>query len=325
MKKHIYTLLVLSLIALSAQAQWSKVSATNPTVLAGGSTTAQFVVHVNPGVEQVGSLGADITISSGTSALDITSFSISPDPGPMTTSGSGTSRTVSGGIFPEGDYTITYTLQDNGTTTNYPVSGFTNLQIFDYANTETYGINNDNTSLPVTLISFNATKEGKTAQLAWKTSNETKSSHFEVEHSTTAKKWAVAATVKTFNAGEANQEYTQAVKSVKNGVNYFRLKMVDLDGSYSYSNIRSLEFSGIDEELVTFGPNPSTDYFTINASDAFKLESVKLYDRSGRMVYSSGALVDKTVSVKNLASGIYVLKLTAKDGEVNTKKVLVNR
>jgi hypothetical protein len=92
--------------------------------------------------------------------------------------------------------------------------------------------------LPVTLISFTGASEKESVKLNWKTTGESKFDRFEVQTSSEARTWKLVATVKGAQAGSYG--VTVAATSP---VQYFRLKMIDLDGSFEYSRILSVKTS----------------------------------------------------------------------------------
>lgn len=175
------------------------------------------------------------------------------------------------------------------------------------------------TALPVTLTDFRATKEGDIAALDWKTSMEENSSYFEVQHSLKGKDWQKVGSVK---AEGIPSSYNFSHTNPANGNNLYRLKMVDRDGTFSYSPMRSLQF---DVDLTaTFAPNPVADYLKISTNTEWaNVNSVKLFNMAGNPVYSSGAVPDKEISVRNLPDGVYVVHLSLNNGMSRSAKIII--
>jgi len=90
-------------------------------------------------------------------------------------------------------------------------------------------------SLPVKLISFSAKKEKETHLLSWESSDETNFDRYEIEHSEDGKNFHLKTTV--FGKG-IGSKYHVVLPSTGSKVNYYRLKMLDHDGSFSYSSIQ---------------------------------------------------------------------------------------
>lgn len=174
-------------------------------------------------------------------------------------------------------------------------------------------------ALPVTLSDFRATKEGEVALLNWKTEMEDNSSYFEVQHSLKGKDWQKVGSVR---AEGIPSEYTFTHTNPANGSNLYRLKMVDRDGTFSYSPMRSLQF---DVDFTTsFAPNPVADYLKITTNtDWSNVNAIKLFTMSGTPVYSSGNAPEKEISVRNLPDGVYIVHISLKNGMTRNAKIIV--
>lgn len=191
--------------------------------------------------------------------------------------------------------------------------------------------NNDNTSaytsssaaLPVKLSDFNVTKEESVSQLSWTTTEETNSNFFEVQHSADAKSWKALGRVKSNDKGRAVNNYTFTHNSPLNGTNYYRLKMVDQDATFAYSGIKAVNFENLFKARLF--PNPVSSTLTIETRNWAEVTSVELINASGVSVYSSGTKPVSSIDVKNLSSGIYLVKLVNKDGTVDKLKTIVAR
>jgi hypothetical protein len=180
--------------------------------------------------------------------------------------------------------------------------------------------------LPVTLVSFSAVKEGNQAQLAWSTTDETNSDRFEVERSTSGKDWQKVGVVKSTGESTVLRWYTFTDKTPLNGENLYRLKMVDLDETYAYSTMRSVQFKGIADsgDLVYVYPNPSTDKVFLKTTALASVNQVSMLDLNGRAVLTSTSVVNG-IDVKHLAVGPYLLRISNTDGSSSIHKVLINR
>ena len=108
------------------------------------------------------------------------------------------------------------------------------------------------------------------------------------------------------------------------GDNYYRLKMVDADKTFAYSKIIKVGFDNA-ILLSEFYPNPVSDVLNLKSTDWSQVKSVELHSLTGLSVYKSGKAVSKTIDVKNLPVGMYILTITHKNGDVVNRKVLINR
>lgn len=165
--------------------------------------------------------------------------------------------------------------------------------------------------LPVTLQVFNVHAEGKTAQLAWRTTSEINSERFDIERSHTGRDWQKIGNVPTKDAGIENTDYTFTDMEPGSNLVYYRLKMVDTDGSYAFSKIETVKFS--DAGIIVY-PNPIEGgkqlQLLLNNS---KVDKISIYDLSGKSVYFAEGPIEM-INTKNLMNGRYVLKIRLKDG-----------
>ncbi len=180
-----------------------------------------------------------------------------------------------------------------------------------------------NCALPVTLIDFSAAKQESAVRLQWKTSEETNSEKFEVERSTDAKSWQTIGDRKAGGESAAVRTYSFIDTEPAAGSNYYRLKMVDVDRTYAYSPIVTVRFS---TPLASESyPNPVSDLLYLKSSDWNQVVAVELYDIRGRTVYQSGNHLNRTIPVKTLPAGTYLLAIIHKNGTVTNQKVVINR
>lgn len=169
--------------------------------------------------------------------------------------------------------------------------------------------------MPVTLVSFEV-KPGSesSAVLNWKTSEETNNAGFDIEMSADARNFTKVGFLEGGGSTKVVREYQYAVKHLQSGRYYFRLKQLDYDGKFEYSQIRAMELK-VAKELLSVYPNPTSGKLRINPSlhkgQAF---TVKIVNQSGRTVVSLPAsdiyTKDYELDATNLPSGIYSMILT---------------
>ena len=156
--------------------------------------------------------------------------------------------------------------------------------------------------LPVTLISFKGEKEGPINLLYWQTSQEKNFSHFEVQHGRNGLLFTGVTAIK----GNSNGNYHYTHTTPFPGINYYRLKMVDRDGTFAYSKIISLTNEG--NRSVVY-PNPASTLVTIHVDNTLLQSMANLYDVTGRLLKN---VVIRTspqqINVTSLSSGVYIMK-----------------
>lgn len=181
------------------------------------------------------------------------------------------------------------------------------------------------TPLPVKLINFDAVKAEKTSVLNWSTSEEVHSDYFDIERSTDGKRWIKLGTVIAHGTTNEVQNYTFTDKapifgSGPQSENLYRIKMVDQDGTFAYSRIKSVVFDK--EGLVSFYPNPVTVEEKLNFSieDISKVSTIQIFDSGGKLVHKGPAA--RQINTSNLGSGLYMVHVTYTDGSMSTHRIV---
>ncbi|GGN12711.1 hypothetical protein GCM10010967_55900 [Dyadobacter beijingensis] len=176
--------------------------------------------------------------------------------------------------------------------------------------------------LPVTLIGFQAAARESDVALSWSTAEEANSSHFEIQRSANGDQWGVIGTVKAANTSQVKNDYSAVDAAPFNGNNLYRLRMVDVDSTFSYSKIQRVIFDN--PQRLSFYPNPVADQLRLSAAMLKTAASVELIDRNGQTVLETSKL-SPGISVGHLRAGVYVLKITGRDGIVTSRQVAIGK
>ncbi|PSL22686.1 putative secreted protein (Por secretion system target) [Dyadobacter jiangsuensis] len=177
-------------------------------------------------------------------------------------------------------------------------------------------------NFPVELKEFRAKKEGGSTILEWTTSEEINASHFDVQRSGNGRNWQTFATVKAKGDSKSQINYTTRDSTPLNGENFYRLHMIDIDESSTYSAIRKVRF---EFEPVLVFPNPATNILNVKINDWSKVRYIIIRGINGQEFYRS---TDKRTSQINLmpfAPGSYIVEVTMHNGEVNTFRIAVSK
>ncbi|WP_025763710.1 T9SS type A sorting domain-containing protein [Dyadobacter tibetensis] len=178
--------------------------------------------------------------------------------------------------------------------------------------------------LPVTLTSFNAsTVEDHTARLDWTTSFETNSEKFEVEHSRDGKVWNKLTEIAALGESSNSKSYQYEHLTPAFGENLYRLKMVDFDGTFAYSRIRSLYFD--QGASIQIFPNPVSSTLFMNVDKDVQIKEIVIRNNTGQTLLKYDSMPTNGISVRHLPAGLYMMTTTDLDGSVSTYKVIVNR
>jgi hypothetical protein len=141
-----------------------------------------------------------------------------------------------------------------------------------------------------------------------------------VEHSGDGKHWSTLGHVAAQGQSTREVKYSYHDSSPMSGQNVYRLKMVDRDGSWGYSPLRSVYFEG----EGSLYPNPVSDKLHLSLSDWGKVSKVELYESGGRRVYESGERPSAEINVKGFAPGVYLVSIRYTGGTLRTYKVVVS-
>lgn len=171
---------------------------------------------------------------------------------------------------------------------------------------------NVNGALPAELTGFevNRNDEGY-IDIAWKTAQEVNNKHFEVEKSLEGKGFERIATIQ--GQGNSDMAHTYQMKDQEaftNGTIYYRLKQVDFDGKFTYSEVRSVQgFEPL--AAVQVMPNPSQGLVYIQWTAVKTEGEIVIYNSMGQLVKTASvAPVSKQeISLKQLPKGVYFLHL----------------
>ncbi|MBC7848372.1 MAG: T9SS type A sorting domain-containing protein [Chitinophagaceae bacterium] len=175
---------------------------------------------------------------------------------------------------------------------------------------------NDNTIdvqtslLPVKLTYFNATAKKEGVQLNWQTTSETASKYFVIETSSTGQSFHSVDSVKAVGNSVSVQSYSHTLKSSVNGKLYLRLKMIDANGAFTYSNIALVDFGVSTQQLSAF-PNPAVSYTRVNHSIATGHELIQLVNGQGaiiKQVSVQKGTMQSTIQFGIIPKGIYSVR-----------------
>lgn len=180
------------------------------------------------------------------------------------------------------------------------------------------GIASGGSALPVTLGFFNGYISGEFVTLKWKTFMEHNSSHYEIEKLSN-QEWSQVGNLMSQNEiNGADYEFKTSVTEKKID-QFFRLKMVDFDGSYEYSPVVfvSPTFSKVLDWVIF--PNPVNDLMNIQVND--NIQYVEISDVFGNIVLSETASM---INLKHLSTGFYFVRIQTESGQLLTRKITKN-
>lgn len=174
---------------------------------------------------------------------------------------------------------------------------------------------------PVKLSAFFAKRNKNTIALSWNTEAELNAKEFVVERKS-GNTWIPVSTVQASNKSTGSS-YTITDQNSNKGVSQYRLKVIDAEGSYTYSDIRTVKGNSTVSDFTIF-PNPSTGNTKVTISDISEPTDVQVVDNSGRILKNVSMNNSNTVELNNLQKGMYMIRIVNKNsGETLTKKLTV--
>lgn len=183
--------------------------------------------------------------------------------------------------------------------------------------------------LPIELLSFYAVQNNTDADIIWETASEINSDYYEILRSLDAENFEKIAQVDA--AGNSNKMLNYSYKDLnitglKKDVIYYRLKSVDIDGTFDFSNVVSLKLNDFENEFIEIMPNPVIDNLILNISTSISKDILfTIYDCIGNLVYVTEISVNKgnsrhKIDIRNLAAGLYFVKIKDRNQSF-TKKI----
>ncbi len=180
--------------------------------------------------------------------------------------------------------------------------------------------------LAVNLINFDTKKINQNSiELKWKTSTEIDFSHFIIETSNNNLKFEA---IKKVLPNES-KNYIAEINDLKSGIHYFRLKMIDTDGTYDYSEIKSVRVEKQNLNTILVKGNPVNEYIKLDLTLETGQYTFKLYDSSGKNIITKAKNITKIetdfpINYTPLKPGIYVLNISNIGGFNQNFKIAVN-
>jgi hypothetical protein len=225
-----------------------------------------------------------------------------------------------------------------GTGTGSPTGTITSTTAFTNLTNKVFTLANNiggSNVLPVELTSFTACSNGRNVQINWVTKTELNSNIFEIERSVKSTigesvKWVSVGSVLASGTSISTSKYSYMDKNLQDGVYQYRLKMIDYDGSYEYSNVIETEIAlPKNFELSQNFPNPFNPLTRINYSLPINSKVIlEVYNITGERI---SQLVNEEKTAGNytvefdsdkLSSGLYIYQLRI-GNFVQTRKMIL--
>ncbi len=183
----------------------------------------------------------------------------------------------------------------------------------------------NNAPLPVELTSFTGKRIGEENQLTWYTSSENQNKGFEIHRSTDASSWDRIGWVDGNGTSTQQHFYNFDDKQPKGGINYYRLKQIDFDGGYGFSDVVAIENEKSDFDIRVF-PNPTRRNFNIQVKNPLGQKmKIQIHNNLGMRVWESNLITNEPNWNKELQlekNGIYLITFQI-GNEIHFERVVI--
>ena len=180
-------------------------------------------------------------------------------------------------------------------------------------------------SLPVELINFHGKARKNQIDLTWSTASETNNAHFEIQKSKNGNDWRTLTFVKGQGTSYEVNDYQYQDVNPFSGINYYRLKQIDYDGAFEYSQIISVDFITSIKSIQIY-PNPSNGLVNLNIENPLN-QPIRVWvtDNLGREIWEQEVGKEESnwqTKIEIERAGVYFL--ISKIGNVQFFERIVN-
>lgn len=227
-------------------------------------------------------------------------------------------------LFKSTDDGVTWTEQAGGSlsTTNNTIT-LSSIGSFSWWTAAETGA-----ALPIELLNFSANcSTEKLVELNWATATETNNSHFEIQKSIDTENFQTIGRIEGAANSNTLLNYNFKVENDENIISYYRLKQIDFDGKFEYSNVVAVDCSVKSNNTIDIYPNPFTNNININFNSITSGKiSIEIRNTLGMIVYKD-KLSDRIstysidLSNNNIPKGIYFV-IISNDKETIVRKLL---
>ena len=185
------------------------------------------------------------------------------------------------------------------------------LFVADLSNGAVYQVVDNSVVVPVELISFDASAKREQVIVSWNVTNEINFEGYEISRSKDGTYWESVGTVESKKSKTINKSYSWIDKYPYQGLGYYRLKMIDKDGSYRHSSIKKVIFK-ISDHNVSLYPNPISPGSYLTVASKFlnsKENTVSIFSLMGERVHHLLTNDTRIVIPSTMTPGYYIVRI----------------
>ncbi len=167
--------------------------------------------------------------------------------------------------------------------------------------------------VPVTLTDFRVEAREDQAALSWSTASEIDNAFFIVEHSIDSRNFEGIGQIEGAGNTIEEQQYNFVHETPANGTNYYRLKQVDFDGSFEYSEIQSVKFGK--DSWAEVVPTLAKDEVLVRYDNELSSDGlIQIYSLTGELVLQTSVetnALEQGIDISHFDAGHYFLRITS--------------
>jgi len=175
--------------------------------------------------------------------------------------------------------------------------------------------------LPVKLLSFTGKNNGGYNSLEWKTEGGTNTDYFEIDRSSDSRNFEALGIVNGRGGLSPAYSYSFIDNHPLNGINYYRLRQTDNDGTFTHSQIIALTDQSLTNLSVNIYPNPGHGRVAITSSGM--IDQITISNLAGQIIYYKRSR-EKNLALQLNQTGVYFIQLIIANQSI-TKKITVCR
>jgi hypothetical protein len=202
---------------------------------------------------------------------------------------------------------------NHGTLTNFSLLSTTPASDFVL-----HTLNDVPVSLPVSLVLFTATRQNNEAVLQWETAQEQNSSSFIIERSSDGNSFGAIGNVAAAGNSSSARNYEFTDQTPQPNANYYRLKQTDIDGTFTYSPVKVVNFH-VSGQLIWYATGARSVEVSLQQGSN---EQYTLSDLAGHTL-RLGQLSNGRTDISGLPAGLYIVRILTGNNQVLDTKILL--
>lgn len=183
--------------------------------------------------------------------------------------------------------------------------------------------------LPLTVRTFYAEPlVDRTVDLKWELESEEILAYSEVEYSADGRDFELIGQVPAYEKTNLAEESYSHLHNNPTDVNFYRIRLTDINGEVTYTPIRVVNFDNVDADFAVF-PNPTSGPLTIASSSLIDYPagvSYQLIDNSGKVMQTDQVISDNlNLDLSKFPAGVYFVEILSGEEQLNKFKVILTR